>query len=175
MQLPTCFSVLLSLIFKYRISVLLCAIASVLETIHHVSQYRITRPAAPLDAPFFTGCQKRSFWPRRENATILMLARNSDVDGAVESLTSFEAQFNHHYHYPITFLNDQPWNKTFVKAVRKVVSGQARFGVIDQSMWGYPDWIDQTKARKCMDAQASADIVYGGNESYHHMCRFYSG
>lgn len=42
-------------------------------------------------------------------------------------------------------------------------------------MWGYPDWVDINVAKEGIRKQGDAAIMYGGMESYHHMCRFYSG
>ncbi|KAH0165522.1 nucleotide-diphospho-sugar transferase, partial [Aureobasidium melanogenum] len=41
-------------------------------------------------------------------------------------------------------------------------------------MWGYPDHIDQDAARAQIKEQGDRGIVHAGQESYHHMCRFYS-
>lgn len=109
-----------------------------------------------------------------QNATILMLARNSDLDEAVEALTSFETQFNHRYHYPVVFLNDEPWTEEFMHGVSSVISGQAIFDTISSEMWGYPDHIDQDAARAHIKEQGDRGIVHAGRESYHHMCHFYS-
>lgn len=38
-----------------------------------------------------------------------------------------------------------------------------------------PDWMDKNAARQAMADQAEGGIQYGGMESYHNMCRFYSG
>ncbi|CAG8506519.1 803_t:CDS:2 [Paraglomus brasilianum] len=48
--------------------------------------------------------------------------------------------------------------------------------LIPPEMWGYPSWIDQTKAAQAR-VQMSNDggVPYGGLESYYHMCRFNSG
>ena len=54
-------------------------------------------------------------------------------------------------------------------------SSPVEFGKIDASMWGYPDWVDINVAREGIRKQGDAAIMYGGMESYHHMCRFYSG
>lgn len=148
-----------------------------LESLYNVYTLRSPHPATgvPLDKPFHVGCQEPNTSAPRENATILILARNADVDGAVKSLTSLEERFNKWYHYPVVFLNDQAWDQGFKEAVTKVASGLVQFGVIEKSMWEYPEWIDQTSARMNMEAQAKAGVIYAGNESYHHMCRFYSG
>ena len=42
-------------------------------------------------------------------------------------------------------------------------------------MWGYPSWINQTKAAAAREQMVKDQIIYGGSESYRHMCRFYSG
>jgi mannosyltransferase len=86
-----------------------------------------------------------------------MLARNSDLKEATEALTSFESQFNHQYHYPVVFLNNEPWTDAF-----------------KPDMWGYPDHVDQEAARAHIKDQADRGIIHAGQESYHHMCRFYS-
>jgi len=47
------------------------------------------------------------------NATLFMLARNSDVDSAVNSVREVEDRFNHKYGYPWVFLNEQPFSDDF--------------------------------------------------------------
>ncbi|KAF0521235.1 glycosyltransferase family 15 protein [Gigaspora margarita] len=42
-------------------------------------------------------------------------------------------------------------------------------------MWSYPPWINQTKAAEVRKQMEDQNIIYGGSESYRHMCRFYSG
>jgi len=104
-----------------------------------------------------------------------MLARNEDVNEAVESIVSLEQQFNRFFHYPIVFLNDQPWEQEFIDALTESASGDVKFEVIAEAMWGYPSWIDQDRARKAMKVLEDGGIRYAGVESYHHMCRFNSG
>lgn len=110
----------------------------------------------------------------QQNATILMLARNSDLKEAVDALTSFESQFNHRYHYPVVFLNNEPWTDEFKQGVATTVSGEAIFDTISPDMWGYPDHVDQEAARAHIKEQGDRGIIHAGQESYHHMCRFYS-
>ena len=110
----------------------------------------------------------------RQNATILMLARNSDLKEAIDALTSFESQFNHQYHYPVVFLNNEPWTEEFKHGVSAIVSGQAIFDTISPDLWGYPDHVDQEAARAHIKEQGDRGIIHAGQESYHHMCRFYS-
>jgi alpha 1,2-mannosyltransferase len=49
----------------------------------------------------------------RANATLLMLARNSDLDGAMQSVRELEDRFNHKYNYPWVFLNEEPFSNDF--------------------------------------------------------------
>jgi alpha 1,2-mannosyltransferase len=53
--------------------------------------------------------------PRRHlaNATLFMLARNSDVDSAVNSVREVEDRFNHKYGYPWVFLNEEAFSDDF--------------------------------------------------------------
>ena len=143
----------------------------------HLYTHRIPRPATPLDGPFAVGCLEPDVNNPRANATIVMLARNNELDGAVRSIVSLEKQFNRWFHYPIVFLNDQPWEERFVSSLTEVASGEVQFEVIsDKSgMWGFPDWIDEGKAMASIASQGAHGIKYGGLESYHHMCRFNAG
>jgi hypothetical protein len=50
---------------------------------------------------------------RRENATFVMLASNSDVDGAAQSVQEMEDRFNKKYNYPWVFLNDEEYSEEF--------------------------------------------------------------
>jgi Glycolipid 2-alpha-mannosyltransferase len=58
---------------------------------------------------------------RRANATLLMLARNSDVDGAVRSVREMEDRFNNKYHYPWVFLNEEPFSDDFQRCAHSRV------------------------------------------------------
>ena len=47
------------------------------------------------------------------NATLFMLARNSEVDSAVNSVRELEDRFNRKYGYPWVFLNEEPFSDDF--------------------------------------------------------------
>jgi hypothetical protein len=47
------------------------------------------------------------------NAVMLMLARNSELEGAASSVRQLEERFNHKYHYPWVFLNEEPFTDEF--------------------------------------------------------------
>ena len=86
-----------------------------------------------------------------------------------------ERHFNRWFHYPYVFLNDGDFNITFKETILNHTSAPVEFGKIDPKMWGYPDWVDVDTAKEGIWKQGDAAIMYGGMESYHHMCRFYSG
>lgn len=130
------------------------------------------------DKVFATGCMPIDpEGPKtpRANAAFVVLARNKELDGVVQSLKSIERHFNRWYHYPYVFLNDGDFDEDFQATVKNYTSAPVEFGKIDNSMWGFPDWVDHEVAKEGIRKQGDAAIMYGGMESYHHMCRFYSG
>jgi alpha 1,2-mannosyltransferase len=50
---------------------------------------------------------------RRANATIVMLARNGDLQGVVKSVKQMEDRFNKRFRYPYVFLNEEPFTDQF--------------------------------------------------------------
>jgi hypothetical protein len=105
----------------------------------------------------------------------VVLARNKELEGVVESLKSMERHFNRWFNYPYVFLNDGDFNQTFKEVVRNHTSSNVEFGKIGPEHWGFPNWTDANVAKEGIRKQGDAAIMYGGMESYHHMCRFYSG
>ena len=110
----------------------------------------------------------------RENATFVVLSRNSDVYGLARSIRSVEDRFNRRHGYDWIFLNDVPFNEEFINVTSSLVSGKAKYGLIPQEHWSYPAWIDQDKAAE-IRRQAAKEYKYGDSESYRHMCRYFSG
>jgi mannosyltransferase len=130
------------------------------------------------DKVFATGCLPVEEVPpdyKRANAAFVVLARNKELEGVVQSLKSIERHFNRWYHYPYVFLNDGDFDDDFKATVKNYTSAPVEFGKIDETMWGFPDWVDHEVAKEGIRKQGDAAIMYGGMESYHHMCRFYSG
>ena len=127
------------------------------------------------DKVFVAGCLEPQTDGPRANAAFVVLARNQELDGVIQSIKSIERHFNRWFHYPYVFLNDGDFNSTFKETVANYISSPVEFGKIDPSMWGYPDWVDKNVAQEGIREQGDAAIMYGGMESYHHMCRFYSG
>ena len=50
---------------------------------------------------------------RRANAAIVLLARNSDLNGMIVSMKQMEDRFNKKYLYPYIFLNEEPFEDKF--------------------------------------------------------------
>ncbi|GAM89043.1 hypothetical protein ANO11243_070770 [Dothideomycetidae sp. 11243] len=129
------------------------------------------------DKVFVTGCRDPATQidEPRANAAFVVLARNKELDGVLQSIKSIERHFNRWFHYPYVFLNDGEFNSTFRETIQNYTSAPVEFGRINASMWGYPEWVDKNVAQEGIRKQGDAAIMYGGMESYHHMCRFYSG
>lgn len=111
----------------------------------------------------------------RMNATFVTLARNADVWEIARSIRQVEDRFNRNYHYDWVFLNDKPFDDTFIKITSALVSGKTHYGEIKEEHWSFPSWIDQDKARAVREDMAQRKIIYGDSISYRHMCRFESG
>ncbi|KAI9749418.1 MAG: hypothetical protein M4579_006884 [Chaenotheca gracillima] len=135
----------------------------------------IRRISEKYDKVFVTGCLEPQVDAPRANAAFVVLARNKELDGVLQSVKSIERHFNRWFHYPYVFLNDADFNSTFKETILNHTSGSVEFGKIPPEMWGYPEWANEKVAKEGIAKQGDAAIMYGGMESYHHMCRFYSG
>ncbi len=113
--------------------------------------------------------------PRRANAVVVILARNSDLNGLKHSIPQFENRFNKKFHYPYVFLNEVPFTEEFKNGVKAIVSGNVEFGLIPAEHWSIPKWIDEKKAKDSREDMAKRNIIYGGSLPYRHMCRYNSG
>lgn len=111
----------------------------------------------------------------RENATLLMLARNSDLEGALESMRSLEDRFNKDYHYPWTFMNDVPFTQKFIDDTTSMASGETFYELIPEEDWQPPSHIDRVKLADSFNEMVRQDVMYGGVRSYHNMCHFNLG
>lgn len=110
----------------------------------------------------------------RARACIVILCRNSDLNGASKSVKQLEEIFNARYQYPYVYLNELPFTDEFKDAARSWTKSDVQFGLIPHEHWSYPSWVDQEKAAKCRKDMQARNIIYGGVESYRHMCRFNS-
>ena len=155
--------------------ILFLGLAALLEIFIHTRHFVVPPPDHELDEPFYTSCQEPAVDQPREDAALVMLVRNSEMFEAMRTIKSVEKKFNRWFHYPVVFLNDKPWDTEFITTLGGAVSGEARFEVVPQEEWTYPPNINQDAAKASMKAQGDKGIIYAGLETYHHMCRFYSG
>lgn len=116
----------------------------------------------------------------RANATFVLLARNSDLEGVVDSIRQMEDRFNHKYKYPWVLLNEEPFTETFKRLacfttqfwafdlkiscsrVRILTDAPISFGVIPKEHWYQPDWIDENMARAARRKMELQRIIYAG-------------
>lgn len=49
------------------------------------------------------------------------------------------------------------------------------YGLIPHEHWSYPPWVTQEDAAAAREKMAHDWVLYGARESYHHMCRYFSG
>ncbi|GBE86019.1 Glycolipid 2-alpha-mannosyltransferase 2 [Sparassis crispa] len=113
--------------------------------------------------------------PRRANATLLMLSRNSELDKAAASVRELEDKFNRQFAYPWVFLNEVPFSDQFIARMTELASGPVYFGQIPPHHWYQPAEIDENRAETGRNEMVEEDIIYGGSVSYRNMCRFNSG
>lgn len=110
----------------------------------------------------------------KENATMVMLVRNFEIDEALASMRSLEDRFNRDYKYPWVFLNDVPFDQEFIEKTSLMASGKTYYELIPVDDWQPPDYINMTKLDENL-LNSRAGILYGGMRSYRNMCHFNSG
>jgi alpha 1,2-mannosyltransferase len=145
-----------------------------------VPQYDAKFDAQPdsyiIDPPNLPYTQQVSLPPatnktERQAAAFIVLVRNSELQGMLQSMHDVEGRFNQKFNYPWVFLNEEPFTEEFEKLTTMAAApSKTYYGLVNESMWGYPSWIDQTKAAKMREIMKN--LPYGKSESYRHMCRF---
>lgn len=111
----------------------------------------------------------------KAKAAIVILTRNEEIDELKKTIPMFERRFNEKYNYPYVFLNDIDFISEFKDEMRRLSNSEMMFGTIPKEHWGYPPWVDPQKAYLARKDMENRKIIYGGSESYRHMCRFNSG
>ncbi|CAG8732269.1 2714_t:CDS:2, partial [Racocetra persica] len=111
----------------------------------------------------------------RANAAVVVLVRNLELYQLLESIRQLEDRWNRKYNYPYVFLNDVDFTEEFKIKTSALTKSKTYYGKIPEHMWSYPSWINQTKAAESRSEMSSKGVIYGGSESYRHMCRFNSG
>ncbi|KAL0078764.1 nucleotide-diphospho-sugar transferase [Phycomyces blakesleeanus] len=108
-------------------------------------------------------------------ACFVILVRNNELGGIVSTISQIESTFNNKFKYPYIFLNDEEFTPEFVDTTSALTTSVTRYGKLDQQMWGYPSYINQTRAAENRHELAKQGVPYADSESYRHMCRFQSG
>ncbi|KAJ3989043.1 glycosyltransferase family 15 protein [Lentinula detonsa] len=111
----------------------------------------------------------------KANATLVFLARNSDLQGVLRSMESVETHFNHKFGYPWILLNEEEFTEEFQESVKSKTNASVQFGLIPSRHWYQPDWIDEAKAEQGRNALKAWNVIYADSVSYRNMCRFNSG
>ncbi|KIP09616.1 glycosyltransferase family 15 protein [Phlebiopsis gigantea 11061_1 CR5-6] len=112
---------------------------------------------------------------RKANATFVLLARNSDLNGMATSMKQMEDRFNKKFQYPYVFLNEEPFSDEFKERITALTDAPVEFGLISKEHWYQPDWIDEQKATEAREQMVKNQVIYGGSVPYRNMCRYYSG
>ncbi|KAJ7292879.1 glycosyltransferase family 15 protein [Mycena rebaudengoi] len=154
-------------------------IASVPEPQPSVPEPQLSVPEPQLPAPLDGAVEGLSYSAcgagQRANATLLMLARNSDLNGALSSVKQMEERFNKHCKYPWIFLNEEPFTAEFIGNMTKIIGPTVSFGQVSQAHWYQPGWINETLAEEGRNKMVAQNIIYAESVPYRNMCRFNSG
>jgi mannosyltransferase len=108
------------------------------------------------------------------NATLMILAKNSDLKGVIHTMKQIEKKFNSKFNYPYVFLNDGNFNQLFKDKIKQLTNSKIYFEKIDPKIWNQPNWIDENLQNTNMKILKDQNIAYANKISYHNMCRFYS-
>lgn len=108
------------------------------------------------------------------NATLMIMARNSELRGVIYTMKQIEKKFNSKFGYPYVFLNDGNFSDNFKKQIRQNTKSDVYFEKIDAEVWNQPEWIDKEKQNDEMKVLKNQNIAYANKVSYHNMCRYYS-
>ncbi|KIM22433.1 glycosyltransferase family 15 protein [Serendipita vermifera MAFF 305830] len=111
----------------------------------------------------------------QENATFVILARNYEYKDLAQTLRQLETRFNHKYHYPYTFLSDEPFSEEFKEWTSLAVSSKVQYGLIPREQWDPPSNINLTLADELGRKLQANGAIYGDRIPYKNMCRFNSG
>ncbi|KAG2172464.1 hypothetical protein INT44_006637 [Umbelopsis vinacea] len=97
----------------------------------------------------------------RANAVIVVLCRNSELVPMRRTLREFEDRFNRKYQYPYVFLNDEPFNDEFKTSIKALTHSKVIFGDINEEMWSYPDFVNQSVAANQLKDYDARGVMYG--------------
>ena len=145
------------------------------------------RPPPRLDPnhgiiPPVRGCQDLSITTLepRENAAIVILLREEDLEEMLATLINFEERFNRNFRYPYVFIDspDVPeFTPSFRSSIRSILplDAEVEWAVIPTREWEIPKWMDVEFVREGFAWMGKEGVQHAAREAYHHMCRWYSG
>ncbi|KAJ1949920.1 hypothetical protein FBU59_000929 [Linderina macrospora] len=85
-----------------------------------------------------------------------------------------EKRFNERFHYPYVFLSEEPFSPEFQKSVRAMANGASvEFALITEN-WGYPEWVDKSRAQNQARDWADRNDVDADTQGYRHMVRYWA-
>ena len=112
----------------------------------------------------------------KAKAALIMLARNSDLDDAIGSVTKLERSFNSKYRYPWIFINNEPFTQNFRRRMKEAIGeGEVRFEIVPWDHWSVPTDIDPVRLTEGFDHMEDENVNYSHLLSYRQMCRWNSG
>ncbi|WPK27454.1 hypothetical protein PUMCH_004842 [Australozyma saopauloensis] len=135
------------------------------KKIHEPKDFNIEKIRPPADPATYD----------RELASIVSLVRNREMHALESSMREFEEKFNSKFLYPYTFLNEQPFSQKFKEKMRSLTKAEVNFVHIPNEVWRKPFDIDTLKEKEGIQSLLDDGVGYSDMESYHNMCRFYSG
>ena len=98
------------------------------------------------------------------------------MEDVLKTINSIESHFNQWFQYPYVFINNEVFTTEFKNKVESITSAKTEFGIIKEMAWDFPEDIRNSELfHQSIKDQDDSGILYGGMESYHKMCRFYSG
>lgn len=98
-----------------------------------------------------------------------------ELTDALTTMKQIEDRFNRNYHYPWTFINDEPFTEVFRNHTTRMASGLTEYGLIPKDEWSMPDWISERKFQDTVNMMTAKNVIYGDSRGYRHMCRYNSG
>ncbi|KAF9429691.1 alpha 1,2-mannosyltransferase 2.4.1 [Podila epigama] len=98
--------------------------------------------------------------PLRENAVIVVLCRERELDDIIRTIQILEQRFNHKYHYPYAFFNDISFSKHFVDTLSLHTPSKIEFDIIPKEHWSLPDWIDEDRMQSEMSKLKKQGVPY---------------
>lgn len=123
----------------------------------------------------FTEIKSPKYTGKKEKATFVTLARNSDLYSLLPAVKSVEDRFNHKFQYDWVFLNDEEFTDEFRRVTTAMISGKTKYGLIPKEHWDFPPNIDKDKAAETRMQMKQDQIIYGDSIPYRFMCRYESG